>query len=351
MPTRIDRPARVRVWARTHFRLVLISVLVLAITAASAVGLALTRRGRQPAPVPLGLQPAATIPLPGDSSRFDYASLDPQRGLLFIAHLGAGEVIEVDVHTRQVVRTITDLPGVHGVLVLPETHRVYATATDANQMAVLDEDTGTILSRGPTGAYPDGMAYDPRHRTVWTTNEAGGSETVLDATTGVGGDAGNVAYDRATGQMLVAVQGRNLVAVIDTNTAAITRRVALPGCDHDHGLAIDDADRLAFIACDGNATLLTLDLTTWRILEHQPVGQDPDVLAYDPGAHRLYIAAESGWLTILDVHDRRTTVTGSNHLADGAHVVAVDPDTHRSYYPVPHAGDGHPALLVFDPHP
>jgi len=325
------------------------------IAAAVTVVLTVARAGRQPAPVPLGLRPAATIPLPGDSSRFDYASLDPARGLLFIAHLGASQVIEVDIHTQRVVRTIGDLPGVHGVLVLPDTHRVYATATDVNQMAILDEDTGTVLGRGPTGAYPDGLAYDPQHRTVWTTNETGGSETILDATTAtrrgtvaVGGEAGNVAYDPTTRQMLVAVQGRNDLAVIDPATATITRRVDLPGCDHDHGLAIDSPDRLAFIACDGNAALLTLDLNTWQILDRHPVGQDPDVLAYDPGAHRLYVAAESGWLTTLDVHDRRTTVTGSSHLADGAHVVAVDPTTHRSYFPVPRGPDGHPALLCFD---
>jgi len=341
-----------------HWRIVLASVLILLVAAAVTVVVLVLRRGHQPTPVPLGLHPAATIPLLGDSSRFDYASLDAGRGLLFIAHLGAGQVIEVDVHTQRVVRTIPNLPGVHGVLVVPDRRRVYATATDANQMVILDEDTGAVLARGPTGAYPDGLAYDPVHDTVWTTNETGGSETILDAasaaprgTVDVGGQAGNVAYDPTGRQMLVAVQTRNLLAVIDPATATITRRVDLPGCDHDHGLAIDDTDRLAFVACDGNAALLTLDLTTWQILDHHPVGQDPDVLAYDPGAHRLYIAAESGWLTVLDVHDRRATVTGSGHLADGAHVVAVDPTTHRSYFPVPHGPDGHPALLVFDPAP
>jgi hypothetical protein len=30
-------------------------------------------------------------------------------------------------------------------------------------------------------------------------------------------------------------------------------------------------------------------------------------------------------------------------------VVAVDPDTHRSYYPVPTGTDGHPALLEREP--
>ncbi len=84
-------------------------------------------------------------------------------------------------------------------------------------------------------------------------------------------------------------------------------------------------------------------------LDTQRVGDDPDVLAYDPGAGRLYVAAESGWVTILDEHDRRLTVTGRAYLAGGAHIVAVDPTTHRSYYPVPHGKDGKPGLLLFDP--
>jgi DNA-binding beta-propeller fold protein YncE len=334
----------------------MLAAVVLLAAAVTAVVL-VVRRPRQPPPVPLGLRTVATIALPGDTSRFDYASLDPQRGLLFIAHLGAGQVIEVDIHANRVIRTIGNLPGVHGILVVPQRQRVYATATDANQMIILDENTGAVLARGSTGDYPDGLAYDPKHDTVWTTNESGGSESILDATTGavrgsvaLGGQAGNVYYDPTTGDMLVDVQTRNQLAVINTSSLTITRRVELPGCDHDHGLAIDDSDRLAFAACDANATLLTLGLTTWQILQYQPIGQDPDVLAYDPSGQQLYVAAESGWLTTFNVHNRHLDVTGSGHLADGAHVVAVDPTTHRSYYPIPRHPDT-PALLVLEPTP
>jgi len=165
----------------------------------------------------------------------------------------------------------------------------------------------------------------------------------------LGGEVGNVAYDPSGDQVWVAVQGRGDLAALDPATFAVTRRVPLPGCDHPHGLSIDPSNRLGFVGCDANATLLTVDLDTWQTLGTQRVGDDPDVLAYDPVAGRLYVAAESGWLTILDVHDRRANVTGSGHLADGAHVVAVDPGTHRSYYPIPHGPDGHPALLSFDP--
>ena len=120
----------------------------------------------------LPLRAVGEVALPGDNSRFDYSSLDAQRGVLFIAHLGASEVVEVDVHANQVVRTIPNISQVHGVLVVPALNRVYATATGANQVVALDETTGAELGRAPTGQYPDGLAYDPRRNAIWTTNES-----------------------------------------------------------------------------------------------------------------------------------------------------------------------------------
>jgi DNA-binding beta-propeller fold protein YncE len=91
-----------------------------------------------------------------------------------------------------------------------------------------------------------------------------------------------------------------------------------------------------------------MDLQTWQITGTYPTGQNPDVLAYDPVGHRLYVAAESGWLTVLDQHDRLMTVSSRTYLAEDAHVVVIDPTTGRSYYPVPHGPGGHPALLTYE---
>ena len=319
---------------------------------AVACGSAASGPTSEPASSGLPLTAVTTAALPGDTSRLDYASIDPAAHRLFIAHLGASQIIEVDTTTNQVVKVIDQIPGVHGVLVVPDRHRVFATATTSNQVITLDEDTGTVLSTAPTGDYPDGLAYDPTTRRVWVTNETGGTETVLDTDTGqvvatvdVGGDAGNVADDPA-GRILVDVQSRDQVAVIDPPTFTVTRRIDVPGCDHPHGLTLDADHRLGFIACDGNATVHTLDLDTYQTSNPQPVGADPDVLAYEPGTARLSVAAESGDVTVLTEQNRQLTVLGRDHLADGAHVVAVDPSTHRSYYPIASGPSGHPVLLV-----
>lgn len=344
--------------ARLWFYAVAVAALAAAGVAAAFIAIRVIDHGHQPTSVTLPIRRVGSVPLPGDTSRFDYASLDAKAGLLFIAHLGAGQVVEVDVNAEKVVRTIEGISSVHGVLVVPERHRVYATATGANQMIALDEQTGAVLSRTPTGDTPDGLAYDPVHGTVWTTNEDGGSETVVDADSGavrgsvdLGSGAGNNAFDPVAGDVLADAQDKNQLDVIDPASMAVTRRVDLPGCDHDHGLTLDAADRLAFVACDGNARLLTVDLNTWRVTGDVPVGVDPDVLGWDPVARRLYVAAESGWLTIADLHDRTLTVAGSAHFTGGSHVVAVDPATHRSFYPIADGPGGKPVLLIEEPAP
>ena len=302
-------------------------------------------------PPGLPMRPVGQIPLPGDNSRFDYASLDVDRGLMFIAHPGENSVIEVDIKAQKVVRTIANIPAVHGVLAVGALGRVYAQATRVDQLVAIDEMSGQELGRATVGAYPDGLAYDSRRRTVWSSNQQARTATVLDAitlqprgTVDVGGEPGNVDYDPDSDRMLVALQGRNELAVIDPATMTVGSRVALPDCDYPHELAIDQQDRLVFVACGYNATVVSVDENTWNVLGHYPVGQGADMLAYDNNAHRLYAAAESGIVAVLVLHGHDVPVIRSDFLADGAHVVVVDPGTHRTYYPV-HGGPEGPVLL------
>jgi DNA-binding beta-propeller fold protein YncE len=327
-------------------------LVVMAVVAVVAACGSQSHESRDTLPPGLPLKPVGEIRLPGDNSRFASASLDEKRGLLFVAHLGASEVVEVDVNTQQVVRTIPNLASVHGVLVVGALGRVYATATRGNQLVAIDEATGRELGRTVTGDYPDELAYDSRRGAIWTANVNAGTATVIDANTlqvrgtaEVGGEIGDIGYDSSSDRMMVAAQGRNDLAVIDPPTMAVVQRVQLPGCDHPHGLAIDESDRLVFVACDLNATLLTIDESNWRVVGTDPVGQGPDELAYDPGSRRLYVAAESGILAILVLRDHNVAVIRSGHLADDAHVVVVDPNTHRSYFPAPGGPHG-PVLLV-----
>ena len=65
----------------------------------------------------------------------------------------------------------------------------------------------------------------------------------------------------------------------------------------------------------------------------QAVAHDPDVLAIDPEANRLYVASESANLSSFDIaHPNAPESLGDVFVADGAHAVAVDPVSHRLYF-------------------
>jgi DNA-binding beta-propeller fold protein YncE len=238
---------------------------------------------------------------------------------------------------------------------VPALSRVYASATDAHEAITLDGRTGKILAHAPAGQYPDGLAYDAVERHVFVSDEAGGIETVLNAaghriaTIALGGEAGNVQYDSVSHTILVDVQSRNDVAIIDPRTNRIVRRVALPGCTHDHGLLVDAARRLAFVACDGNARLLTLDLRTMKVTGNASVGGSPDVLAFDESLRRLYVAAESGDVAVFAERAHGLVKLGQAPLAPFAHTVAVDSRTHLVYFPLERGSNGKPQLLIMAP--
>ena len=282
------------------------------------------------------------VPLGGHADRFDYQSVDAKRRLLFISHLGSGIVTVFDMRRGAVVRQIQDLPGVHGVLVVPALHEIFATVTDRDELDAISEDTFGIVARIPTGHYPDGMAYDPRDNKLFISDESGDTETVIDvkgrravATIPLGGDVGNSQYDPASDAVFVAVQTRDEIVEIDPSRDAIVGRFPLPpSCDDDHGLLLDPVDRIAFVACDGNARLLTVSLGSMRVLSDLPTGAEPDVLALDPQLGRLYVAAESGVVSAFRVEGHATRPIGSGFVAVEAHSVAVDPVTHRVFFPL-----------------
>ncbi len=104
----------------------------------------------------------ADIPLGGNTTRLDYESLDQDRHLLFIAHLGDSAVIVFDTQAQRAITRIPGISKVHGVLAIPELGKVYASATGTNEVVAIDESTLKVTARVAGGVYPDGMAYAPQ---------------------------------------------------------------------------------------------------------------------------------------------------------------------------------------------
>ena len=303
----------------------------------------------------LPLKRESDVPLGGGTTRLDYESLDATRHLLFIAHLGDSAVIAFDTQSERVIARIDGVSKVHGVLAIPELGRVYASATGTDEVVAIDEATLKVTARIPGGVYPDGMAYAPDVHKLYVSDEHGDADTVIDVRTNtrlaiipLGGEVGNTQYDLVSKHIFANVQTREQLVEIDPTTDTVIARIDLPGAKGNHGLLIEAEQRRAFIACQGNGKLLALNLESRKVIDSFSVGADPDVLAYDPVRHELYVAAESGVVSLFRVESGRTAKIGNALLAPNAHVVAVDPESHKSYFPLINIG-GKTILRIMSP--
>jgi len=309
---------------------------------------AITLASSADAPV---LQRVADVPLPGPAVRFDYQTADTAANRLYLSHMNAGELVVFDVKARKVVGIVRDLPRVTGVWCVPALGKVYASVPGHQHVAIIDTKTLVVEARVGEIGFPDGIAYAPDVKKIYVSDEAGGGELVIDGVSNrvvrkldLGGEAGNTLFDPGSGHILVAVQTANAVAEIDPRTDSLVARHDVPGSAHPHGMSLDARNRLLFVANEGNATLQTIDMRTWWVVDRQPVGQGPDVLAFDPGWQRLYVAAEAGPVTVFTERDGKLVLEGQVTMPH-AHTVSVDPRTHLAYFPLENVA-GHPLLRI-----
>lgn len=299
----------------------------------------------------LALRSIADIPLPGRPVRFDYQTGDTASGRLYISHMSDAHIEVFNTRTRTIVGRVSNTPGVTGVWEVPALHKLYASVTGHHQVAIIDADSLRVRANaGPIG-FPDGIAYAPGTRRIFVSDESGGGELAIDgigdgvvARIPLGGEAGNTKYDSGSGCIIVAVQTRNQLVTIDPASLKVVGRYTPAGADHPHGMLVDVPDRLLFVANQGNATLETIDLQSLRVTDVTRVGDDPDVLAYDPGRHELYVGTEDGGLWIYRIHGKQALPVGRLDLPH-AHTVWVDPSTHLVYLPLQRL-DGKPVLRI-----
>jgi len=88
-------------------------------------------------------------PLGPSTNRTDYESVDPTARRLYIAKMGAGQLLVFDIEHDKLVAQLDGFPKVTGVLVAPELHKVYASAPGGGLLSSLSQGLGMAgLSSG-----------------------------------------------------------------------------------------------------------------------------------------------------------------------------------------------------------
>ena len=296
--------------------------------------------GTQGASLPL--VGVADVALPGGKTRLDYMDIDRDQGHLIIAHMNDGTVIVASLADGSVITVLPNVPTARGIVVANDVGLFFVTSSP-NQLVAFDNKTLAEVRRVTTGNGPDGDGCDPKDQIVATSDQSDGAISLI-ANAGAGArtqvklgtETGNVVYDAPRGVFWITVVGPTtpdrLVAV-DPVAAKVTTTISIPGCDGAHGLRIHPDGGSALIACENNDKLARVDLTSQQV-SIGSTGSGPDVLSIDPGLGWLYVAAESGDLTVFDINQPGVVLVGHDSPGSNSHTVAADPGTHRVFFPL-----------------
>ena len=280
------------------------------------------------------------LPGPG-GKRFDYLTIDEDDHYLLSAHLAAGQTYVIDLGTNKVIATITDTPGAEGVEYVPELKKFYTSNAHDNTIGVVDLKQMKVIKKLKTEAKPDGSTYAAPFHKLYVSDERGKAEAIVDVqkdeiirTLHFDSETGMPQYDPVARKVYLNLQDQNIFAIIDPATDQVTGRYPVGKCEGNHGMALNPEHHRAFLSCEGNELMTVFDLDKHAPIAFLKMPGDPDVIKFDPGLGRIYVACYSGAIAVFHQDDpdhyRKLEDFRVQHAV---HKVAVDLKTHRLYTP------------------
>lgn len=291
---------------------------------------------------PQFLKQVGSIDVPGPKGkRFDYLLIDPSRHLLFSTHLGAGLLYAIDLRTNKVVKTFEGLPGIEGVEIAPDVNKAYTSNWLENKIGIIDLQQMKLIKKLATESKPDGIAYAAPFHKIYVSDERGKAEAVVDVTKDeivttlhFASETGNPRYDPVAKRVYVNLQDKNVIAEIDPATDKEVAEYPVGKCKSNHGMALDSEHRLAFLSCEDNDLMTVFSLNTHQPIAYFPQAGGGDVIAFDPGLKRIYVACYDGAISVFQEDDpTHFRKLGDVPVQKKVHSLAIDPETHRVYAP------------------
>lgn len=293
------------------------------------------------------LQPRGQIALPihQNPGGFDHADVHPATGRVFVAHTVNDSLDVIDGANDRFLRSIPNLKGVAGALVVPGANLVFTSNRGENTVGIFPFEDEAALAKVPVGANPNGLAYDAK-RKLLLVGQGGSPVTVavVDVakrsvihTINVPGRTRWAIFDPQQEMFFVNIADPPMIVGIKSGQPGeIARTYKIPAAG-PHGLALDPQTRRLFCACDAK-TLVVLDADTGRIVIEAPMSGVPDVLFANTTRRHLYAAiGDPGVIEVFDLDTMALLQTVQTGV--GARTMAFDAVRNKVYalLPQPHS--------------
>ncbi len=291
------------------------------------------------ASAPGGYRIVQEIKVGGDGS-WDYVTMDSTARRLYVSH--ATKVVVIDVDSGQVIGTVPDTPGVHGIALAPELGRGFTSNGGTNTATIFDLKTLKQIGQVKTGTNPDAIQYEPLSGRVFTFNRSNDA-TAFEAKSGkvqstipLGGKPEFSVTD-GTGKIYVNIEDTNEMVELDAKKLAITRRYSIKPCNSPSGLAMDAKTRRLISVCDNNIMAIS-DPDSGKVVATAAIGDEPDGAGFDPGLSMAFSSNRDGTLTVVRNTSGKWEVVENATTKPGARTLAIDEKTHKLYLPTAQLG-------------
>jgi YVTN family beta-propeller protein len=286
---------------------------------------------------PSGYHIIKKVPIPG-AGGWDYVTVDDAARRVYVSHATQVEVLNAD--TFELVGTIPNTPGVHGIAIASEFGRGFITAGKSDSVITFDLKTLKTLGEVKVGKKPDAIMYDPATKHVFAMNGDSDSATVINAADGtvVGtidlGGGPEFAVADGKGNVYINLEDKAETVHIDSNTLKVLHHWPLAPGKTATALAFDPQTRRLFAGCRGGQLMVVLDADTGRVITTAPIGERVDAAAYDPTQKLVFQSTGGGTIAVFhqDSADKYTLL--ENVVTNpGSKTMGLDLKTHRLFVP------------------
>jgi YVTN family beta-propeller protein len=298
---------------------------------------------------PSGYHVIKRVTVPGTGG-WDYVTVDEAGRRVYIAHATQVEVLDAD--TSELVGTIPDTPGAHGVAVVPEFRRGFITAGKSDSVIIFDLKTLKTLGEVKVGKKPDAIIYDPATKHIFAMNGDSDNTTVINAADGkvVGtidlGGGPEFAVADGKGNVYINLEEKAETVHIDSNTLKILHHWPLAPGGTATALAFDPQTRRLFAGCRGGQLMVVLDADSGKVITTAPIGERVDAAAYDPATKLVFQSTGGGTIAVFHQDSADKYALLENVTTNpGSKTMGLDPKTHHLFVPANVGGQF--TILVF----
>jgi YVTN family beta-propeller protein len=277
------------------------------------------------------------VQVPG-AGGWDYVTVDESARRVYVAHATQVEVLNAD--TFELVGTIPNTPGVHGVAIASEFSRGFITAGKSDSVILFDLKTLKTLGEVKVGKKPDAIIYDTATKHVYAMNGDSDNTTVINAADGkvVGtidlGGGPEFAVADGKGSVYINLEEKAETVHIDSNAMKVLHHWPLAPGKTATALAFDPQNRRLFAGCRGGQLMVVLDADSGKVITTAPIGERVDAAAYDPATKLVFMSTGGGTIAVFH-QDSADKYTLLENLASnpGSKTMGLDPKTHNLFVP------------------